>query len=65
MKAWLDTETLAERWGIAPRTLERWRHERTDGPLFSRIGRSVRYALADVEAFEAARKRGPIEPSAA
>jgi N-acyl-D-aspartate/D-glutamate deacylase len=65
MNTWLDTDALAARWGIAPRTLERWRHERTAGPPFSKIGRAVRYALTDVEAFEAARKLRPVEAATA
>lgn len=44
---------LARRWRISPRTLERWRWL-GQGPAFLRLGSSVAYRIADVEAFEAA-----------
>lgn len=42
---------LAQRWGISPRTLERWRWL-GDGPPFLKIGARVAYRLEDIEAFE-------------
>jgi hypothetical protein len=54
----LTSRQLADRWQQAEGTLRRWRHRRV-GPTFSKIGGSVRYALADVEAFEKAGKRVP------
>lgn len=47
----LCQEELARRWGISPRTLERWRWLR-QGPAFLKIGGRVAYKLEDVEAFE-------------
>ena len=46
---------LAERWRISPRTLERWRWLRL-GPQYIKVGGRVVYLLADVEAYEAARR---------
>lgn len=54
---WLTTTELAERWRLSPRTLERWRVAK-DGPAWHHIGGSVRYALADVEAFETRSRSG-------
>lgn len=48
---------LAERWNISPRTLQRWRAERI-GPAWIVIGGSIRYAFADITAYEAAARRG-------
>ena len=48
---------LAARWRVSPRTLERWRAEGY-GPAWLTIGGSIRYRLADVLAFERARRRG-------
>jgi hypothetical protein len=52
----LPTRYAAARLGLSPRTLERWRVLGT-GPVFRRLGRAVRYALVDLEAFAAARVR--------
>lgn len=35
---------LAERWGLSPRTLQRWRL-RACGPAFNKFGRAVSYPL--------------------
>jgi predicted site-specific integrase-resolvase len=45
---------LSRRWGISPRTLERWRCT-GEGPRFIKLKGRVAYREADVEAFEAAR----------
>jgi excisionase family DNA binding protein len=47
----------AELLGMAQVTLEQWRR-RGDGPRFWRVGRRVRYRLADVLAFREARTVG-------
>ncbi|HWL69429.1 MAG TPA: helix-turn-helix domain-containing protein [Geminicoccus sp.] len=49
---------LAHRWGISPRTLERWRWLR-QGPPYLKIGGRVAYRLQDVETFEGAQRRAP------
>ena len=52
---------LARRWKMSHRTLERWRHRGTGVP-YLKIGGRVAYCLADVEAYEAERKRLPVKP---
>ena len=49
---------LARRWGISPRTLERWRWL-GQGPAYLKVGGRVAYRLEDVEAYEASRLRNP------
>jgi hypothetical protein len=56
MIAHLTQHQLAKRWGMSPRTLERWRWIGT-GPMFLKIGGRVAYRLADIEAWEAERAR--------
>jgi Helix-turn-helix domain len=48
---------LAQRWGLSPRTLERWRWLKL-GPAYIKIGGRVRYRLKDVLAYEASQLRG-------
>lgn len=50
---YLSTHALARRWEISVGTLANWR-VRAEGPPYIKVGAMVRYALADVEAFEAA-----------
>lgn len=50
-KPCLRERELADRWAKSTRTLQRWRAEQS-GPAFLRIGRSIRYRLCDIEAFE-------------
>ena len=59
----LNQIEVSRRWGVSERTLERWRWKR-QGPPFMKIGGRVAYALADIEAFEAARRRDPAAASA-
>jgi hypothetical protein len=47
----LSERQLADRWNATPRMLQAQRL-RGDGPLFVKIGRLVRYRLADVIRFE-------------
>ena len=51
----LTQDELALRFRISPRTLERWRWQRT-GPNYVKLGHKVVYALADVEAYERRRR---------
>ena len=53
-------DILARRWGISPRTLERWRWL-GQGPAYLKVGGRVVYRLEDVEAYEAARRRATGE----
>ena len=52
----LNQRELAKRWGISPRTLERWRSIGF-GPAFLKLGGRVAYRLSDIEAFEAAQRQ--------
>jgi hypothetical protein len=42
---------LAERWGIAVTTLQKWR-QRSIGPVFLKLSARVVYPIEAVEAFE-------------
>jgi predicted site-specific integrase-resolvase len=48
---YLDQKDLARRWGMSPRTLERWRLIGF-GPVFLKLGKKVKYRIEDIEAFE-------------
>ena len=52
----LSQAQLAARWGVSPRTLERWRW-RGEGPCFLKLGGRVAYRLSDIELFEQKRLR--------
>ena len=52
----LNQRDLARRWGLSPRTLERWRWT-GEGPAFLKVGGRVAYRLQDIEAWEADRLR--------
>ncbi len=47
----INQHQLSNRWGISPRTLERWRWI-GEGPAYLKIGGRVVYRLEDVEAYE-------------
>lgn len=49
----LRPEELGHRWATSTKTLSNWRHVKR-GPAYVRIGGSVRYPIAAVEAYEAA-----------
>lgn len=55
VKTFLTAAEVAERWGVARQNLATMRYQGT-GPIFTKIGGRVRYALEDVEAYEAARR---------
>ena len=52
----LTQAALARRWGISPRTLERWRWLRR-GPPFLKLGGHVAYRQEDILTYEAAQLR--------
>lgn len=56
MTAHLTQHQLARRWGLSPRTLERWRWIGT-GPAFLKIGGRVAYRVEDIDAWETQRLR--------
>lgn len=59
----LTEAEAAERLGVRPKTLARWRWKGGIGPDHRKIGRKVRYALSDVEEYLAAtRRRSTSDP---
>ncbi len=60
---WLTTEQLAVRLAVPKATLHQWRYK-GEGPRSCRIGKHVRYRLADVEAWERAQEaRERVRPA--
>lgn len=59
-KKYLTNKELAARWGIERTTLYRWKIEGKPLPKETNLGQNsrARYAIEDVEAFEAANKVG-------
>lgn len=58
----LDTAAAAERLGVSPRTLEKWRQE-GKGPAYVRLGsKKVSYRDAALDTFVT---RGTVDPSGA
>lgn len=53
----LKQKDVARRWGLSPRTLERWRVV-GEGPRFVKVGAHVVYRLRDVEIWEEGQLRG-------
>lgn len=49
----LNQKQLARRWGLSPRTLERWRWLR-QGPVYFKLGGKVAYRVTDIDDFERA-----------
>lgn len=52
---YLNQEELAARFRVSPRTLERWRWQKT-GPHYIKLGGKIVYALTDVESYERRRR---------
>lgn len=52
----LSQSDLVERWGVSPKTLERWRWLGY-GPRYIKIGGRVVYRLDEIEAWEARQTR--------
>ncbi|MBX9453298.1 MAG: helix-turn-helix domain-containing protein [Mesorhizobium sp.] len=52
----IDEKALARRWSISLKTLRNWRVSGY-GPAFRKIGRSVRYAMSDIQQFETDKRR--------
>jgi len=51
---------LSKRWGLAPKTLDRWR-QRGIGPRFLKIGGHVVYRREDIDAYEEAHLKSITE----
>lgn len=47
----INQQQLAQRWGISPHTLEKWRCEGI-GPVFLKIHGKVLYRMEDIESYE-------------
>lgn len=47
----LNENELAQRWGISPKTLQRWRSEGR-GPRFLKLSKRVIYPLDEIQHFE-------------
>ncbi|MCM3604029.1 helix-turn-helix domain-containing protein [Cupriavidus pauculus] len=54
--AFTETE-LALRWNISIKTLQRWRSEER-GPPYFKLSKAVRYAVAEIVAYEQANRQG-------
>lgn len=50
-KKQLTIDELAARWNLHPGTLCNWRVKGT-GPKYTKVGRTILYSVADVEAYE-------------
>ena len=46
----LSENEVAQRLNVKPKLLRDWRHQKR-GPDFLRLGRTVRYALEDIEEY--------------
>lgn len=51
MSTTLSEVDLAVRWGMSPKTLQRWRTTK-QGPEYLKLGKKVQYPLAAIEQFE-------------
>ena len=54
----LSTKQVAELTGLEPATLHNWRWARK-GPVFVKLGRTVRYPKADLVAWIESHKQSP------
>ena len=61
MTSHLDEHSLAQRWHLSTRTLQRWRQIGT-GPAYLRLGGRIAYDLSDVLAFERKCRVLPFTP---
>lgn len=52
----LRESELGKRWGLSPKTLQRWRTENR-GPAYLKLSKRVTYAMEDIVAYEASQKR--------
>lgn len=52
----LSENELAQRWGVSPKTLQRWRSENR-GPSYLKLSKRVTYPVEDIIAFEHKQKK--------
>ena len=50
-KVAINEQELSERWGISPKTLQRWRSEGR-GPRYLKLSKRVTYLVEEIQAFE-------------
>ena len=50
-ESYLSEKSLAKKWGISHKTLQRWRWLRT-GPSYFKIGGRIRYSNKSIEEYE-------------
>ena len=50
-KVAINENELAERWGLSPKTLQRWRSEGR-GPRYLKLSKRVTYLMKEILAFE-------------
>ena len=55
----LDEARLASKLGVSRSTLQTWR-DTSKGPRFIKVGRLIRYRLADIAAYRRAQTRGNV-----
>ena len=48
---YISEKGLAQKWGLSPKTLQRWRWLKT-GPSYIKIGGRVRYSSTNIKKFE-------------
>lgn len=48
---YISEKSLAHKWGLSPKTLQRWRWLKS-GPSYIKIGGRVRYPSANIKKFE-------------
>lgn len=58
----LTTAQAADRLGVQPVTLRRWRYTGT-GPAYVKVGGRIRYDSEDITAYLAARRTDPAATS--
>ena len=56
----LSEKSLAKKWGISHKTLQRWRWLKV-GPSYIKIGGRVRYTDDAIKEFESKNKHTPIQ----
>jgi predicted site-specific integrase-resolvase len=59
----LNTREAAEMMGMRPQTLAAWRCEKRLQLPYVKVGRTVRYRLADIENFLDIGTVSPVEPN--
>ena len=50
-KVAINEHELAERWGLSPKTLQRWRSEGR-GPRYLKLSKRVTYLMEEILAYE-------------